>query len=231
MKYSIFFGFLLVLLMQKNTAFSQTPTDQSPTVRQQYWVTVSLVKPIKKYILGAEQGIGLSQNSWAMKNLPATYTQLSMDYKPLIYFWEIGLAYRYGISADENFVSHRFDFNWSNDAEIKLSKKKKLVLNNRVRYSQYLPRFGKPQEALIRDALTIHYRKKDRPWEYFLGAELFYSLQYDFKDFSRYRVGFGAIYNQKFNKRLKLAYLFQQDINTSKPRLTHIINIDYRLKW
>jgi hypothetical protein len=60
-----------------------------------------------------------------------------------------------------------------------------------------------------------------------IGAELFYTFNYQYHTITRYRLSAGCGYNLNKSHSLSIKYIYQRYVNIGKPQANHILSIGY----
>lgn len=82
----------------------------------------------------------------------------------------------------------------------------------------------------LKTSLEINIRKWK--WDPILTNEYFYRREIgELNGFNKCRTGIETRYKLSEGKRLKMAYYFERELKIWKPRVTHIITLEYRLNF
>lgn len=189
----------------------------------QLWTGIEINKDLpKRFSAGVQYQLRLDNDATQLKG---SYISANLGYAIVKKYLSVELEYRYVTSPDKD--RHRFGidligkYTW-----------KKITFANRLSYQREHEYFNSRYESgheptnYIRNRFKFQYDLPKR-FKVYSSIEPFIRISNKFRNIDRVRVVAGATWDFVKNHRFDLFYLYQTDINVTRPQIGHGLGLMY----
>lgn len=189
----------------------------------QLWTGAKLKADLpKRFSLAVQYQLRLDQDATAIKG---SYISTEIGYEIIKNYLAAEFEYRYVAGFDKD--RHRFGFGIQGKYEYK-----KVTFSHRVVYQREHEYFNSSYERgheptnYLRNRFQVKFNLPKR-WEAYVSIEPFIRFSNKLNDIDRVRTVGGFTWEFVKNHSFDLFYLFQADVNVSKPGMGHGIGFMY----